>query len=100
MTKKSQPSRTASSGLKGARVLVIGLGISGQSAASFLLKRGAEVVGVDGNPMLDSTHEKIAGLCGNGMAFVREDNVGEIHDYDLVVVSPGISRSHPLYLKA
>ena len=35
--------------LKGKKVLVVGLGISGRSAAQFLLKRGASVVGVDQN---------------------------------------------------
>lgn len=91
---------TVSAGLKGARVLVIGLGISGQSAVSFLLKREALVVGVDSNPMLDSTHEKISVLCSQGMSFLREGSITDINEFDLVVVSPGISRSHPLYVKA
>ena len=98
MAQKAHP--RLSNGLKGARVLVIGLGISGQSAASFLLKREAIVVGVDNNPKLDSTHEKISGLCLQGMSFVRENSIGDVNEFDLVVVSPGIPRSHPLYLKA
>lgn len=100
MAQKSQSTAIAPTTLKGARVLVIGLGISGQSAASFLLKREAEVVGLDSNPMLDSTHEKISGLCRRGMSFVRGESIEDINQFDLVVVSPGISRSHPLYLKA
>ena len=36
--------------LSGQRVLVLGLGISGRSAASFCASQGAEVVAVDERP--------------------------------------------------
>lgn len=54
------------------RVLVIGLGLSGQSAVRFLLKRGAVVVGTDHNPQIAADRE-ICRLCDEGMAFVHED---------------------------
>ena len=42
--------------LKGKSVLVIGLGISGRSAAAFLLSHGAIVAGVDQNNELLETN--------------------------------------------
>lgn len=85
--------------LKGKRVLVLGLGLSGQSAAQFLLNRQALVVGVDGNLEL-LTNGTLSSLCMQGMQFIHEDNLLEIGRFDLVVVSPGISPAHSIYIKA
>lgn len=80
--------------LKGKRVLVLGLGVSGRSAVQFLLKRQALVVGVD------SAQGQISDLCQQGMVFKAEDSEIDLSLFDLLVVSPGISRSHPLYCQA
>ncbi len=62
------------------KILVLGLGISGKSATSFLEKLGHTVVGVDDRiaPCFDM----------------------ELDGFDLFVPSPGIARSHPLYRRA
>ena len=81
--------------LKGKRVLVLGLGISGQSAVKFLLKRGASVTGVDRNPHA-AANENVSGLCIEGMKFQHEDAAIDIGQFDFVVASPGISTNHKL----
>lgn len=71
------------------RALVIGLGISGTSAAQFLLKKGFSVTGVDKQP------KQIAGID------VRLDSDSiRVGDFDLVILSPGIPQTHPLIEQA
>lgn len=82
------------------RVLILGLGVSGQSAALFLLKRKARVVAVDRDPHLCKNNEKISHLCKQGLVFIHEDVAIDLKQFDLVVVSPGIPSTHPLYQKA
>ena len=64
------------------KALVIGLGVSGRGAAELLLKQGYEVYGVDRNP------QEIKGV----KVFPEEVEI----EADLVVLSPGISATHPL----
>jgi UDP-N-acetylmuramoylalanine--D-glutamate ligase len=76
-------------GLSGQRVLVLGLGISGRSAASFCAAQGAEVVAVDERPasQLDDLRElppRITLRLGEPFP--------DAADFDLVVPSPGVSR--------
>lgn len=65
------------------KALVIGLGKSGRGAAKLLLKQGWEVVGVDRAP------EPVEGIT----VLPETATIGPV---DLVVLSPGIPRSHPL----
>ncbi len=65
------------------KALVIGLGKSGRGAVKLLLKKGWEVIGVDRTP------EPIEGI-------VVVPETGDVGNVDLVVLSPGIPRSHPL----
>lgn len=81
------------------RVLVLGLGLSGRSAAQFLLNRQAFVVGFDSNSDL-AKHEQICRLSKQGMIFEHVESLIVIETFDLLVVSPGISPNHPLYVKA
>lgn len=73
--------------LEGRRVLVLGLGISGRSAARFCAERGARVVAADERDAdaIDGLGELAAGV---------ETRVGSAFpdpaDFDLVVPSPGV----------
>ena len=74
--------------LSGQRVLVLGLGLSGRSAAAFCAARGARVVAADERPAREL--EELQGLEG-----VAELALGapfpDPADFDLVVPSPGVS---------
>lgn len=84
----------------GQKVLVIGLGISGRSAAQLLLKKGAEVVGTDRNQELLEKNSDIATLRSQGLKTILEGSTVNIEEFSLVVVSPGVPQTHPLYVKA
>jgi UDP-N-acetylmuramoylalanine--D-glutamate ligase len=78
--------------LRGAKVLVVGMGRSGTSVARFLLKAGTKVVGSDENPAaLDS--EPVSRLRKAGMTTTRRPESVRV---DWAVVSPGIGNNHPL----
>jgi UDP-N-acetylmuramoylalanine--D-glutamate ligase len=71
------------------KTLVIGLGKSGRAAYDLLLKEGGIVVGTDDNLDLLNQLEDV-----NIQAHPR------IEEFDLIVLSPGVSPTHPLYAKA
>lgn len=79
----------------GKQALVIGLGISGKSAASFLLDRGAFVVGCDRNEALPSSDPEVSALCQRGLTFTSEGRMKSAQGFDCVVLSPGVPPSHP-----
>ncbi|CUI16245.1 UDP-N-acetylmuramoylalanine--D-glutamate ligase [Candidatus Protochlamydia naegleriophila] len=85
---------------QGKRVLVIGLGLSGRSAANFLLKLGAEVHGVDRNATMLETHPDLLAIKQEGLKIKLDHEMNDLAGFDLVVLSPGISTSHPLAVKA
>jgi len=74
------------------KALVIGLGISGQSAVRFLLSKGFEVLGVDRSPK-KSLEQPGLKVESDAIPWPNED-------FEIVVVSPGIARTHPLYVEA
>lgn len=72
------------------KALILGAGISGLAAADFLFKRGYHVT------ILDKTPPK-----GIKKYWVFPDSMHIEHfTFDLMVVSPGIPRTHPLYTRA
>jgi UDP-N-acetylmuramoylalanine--D-glutamate ligase len=73
--------------LTGQTVLVLGLGLSGRSAARFCAERGARVVAVDERP-LDAVSDVDALPQGVDCRF--GEPFPELSEYDLVVPSPGI----------
>jgi UDP-N-acetylmuramoylalanine--D-glutamate ligase len=79
--------------LEGAKVLVIGLGISGRSAAAFCAARGARVLAVDERPR-DAFPDADA---LEGLSSRIELRLGqpfpELADFDLVVPSPGVPQA-------
>lgn len=86
--------------LKNKRALVIGLGISGRAAAGFLLRRGARVTGIDQNITLLHQNAEIATLRQQGMTAAHAKDPIDVTSFDMVVVSPGIPQSDPLYVMA
>ncbi|MCZ7587199.1 MAG: UDP-N-acetylmuramoyl-L-alanine--D-glutamate ligase [Deltaproteobacteria bacterium] len=86
--------------LKGKRVLVVGLGRSGLSAARLLRGRGARVFATD-----QAAAEKIGPRAASIEPLVEEMSLGGFREdwfdaCDLVVVSPGVPLSLPVFDRA
>lgn len=77
--------------ISGERFLVLGLGRAGSSVARFLLSRGAEVVGYDDDPEVE-TRDGVRQLKGLGLITAR-DLAGE---FRLVITSPGFGPGSPV----
>lgn len=82
------------------RALVIGLGISGLAAAELLLRDGYVVVAVDRKSQAVATSPEGKRLIELGMSLQDETSISDIGEYDMLVVSPGVSPEHPLYKEA
>lgn len=84
-------------GLKGKSVCVLGLGVSGSSAARYLLSEGCTVWGADDRrEILDRrTEDPDFGL--SGLKRCMTDVLPEV---DMLLVSPGVPRKHPFYIAA
>ncbi|MEC7840323.1 MAG: UDP-N-acetylmuramoyl-L-alanine--D-glutamate ligase [Chlamydiota bacterium] len=82
------------------KVVVIGIGVSGRSAAHFLLKKGFSVVGVDDHVDKLKNHPEVKNLVNSGMTL--QSDLMEQHYEELlfVVTSPGIPSSHLVLKKA
>jgi UDP-N-acetylmuramoylalanine--D-glutamate ligase len=75
--------------LSGKKVVVLGLGISGISAANFCAARGAEVLASD-----EADESRLSGLqeIASGIEIRVGRALPDPADFDLVVPSPGIPR--------
>lgn len=81
--------------LKGRRVLVVGLGRSGQAAARFLLARGARVTATDLRPA-GELGPVAAALADAGVRLsCGGHDAGDFLAAELVVVSPGVPTALP-----
>ncbi|NGX42998.1 MAG: UDP-N-acetylmuramoylalanine--D-glutamate ligase [Chlamydiae bacterium] len=85
---------------QGKKVLVIGLGVSGRSAARYLVDRGAHVLGVDGDRDLLNGNQEIQELRQKGLHTFHETEQRNIDDCDFVVVSPGVPQDNAWYSSA
>lgn len=74
------------------KTLIIGLGVSGKSAAELLISEGISVVAAQDQTI--SKEEE------NRFPVVRASDPFDFSEIDQVVVSPGVSPSHPLYARA
>jgi UDP-N-acetylmuramoylalanine--D-glutamate ligase len=72
------------------RYVVLGLGISGKAAASFLLAQGHSVIGVD------RKNDQMAPE--KNLVLSDEDLV--LEEVDQLILSPGIPQTHPIVLQA
>jgi UDP-N-acetylmuramoylalanine--D-glutamate ligase len=76
----------------GKTALVVGLGKSGVAAARLLSAKGARVVGADAKPAGE--------LRDTGLAEIRPVEPASLAGVDLVVVSPGVPLSLPIFREA
>lgn len=81
-------------------VLIIGMGLSGRSAAQFLLRRGIKVMAVDQNWSLLDPQGELKELHAAGLILKHESESLNFDAIDLVVVSPGIPLTNPVYSQA
>jgi UDP-N-acetylmuramoylalanine--D-glutamate ligase len=81
--------------LRGKRVVVIGLGISGMEAAKLLQDKGARVT-VRDNATTGKVAERADALRKLGMRVELGDAVRTDADFDLAVLSPGINPAAPI----
>lgn len=86
--------------MKNIRALVIGLGISGRSAAAFLLKNGAHVTGVDSKREVIDSNPAVEHLRLQGLKAQHDEELRSLAGFNLVVVSPGVPHTHRLYAAA
>ena len=80
--------------------LVIGLGVSGQSAAELLMHQGYKVIAVDKNSEQLKTSEPVHSLAMRGLTILSDQISFPETALNLVVLSPGISDQHPLCRQA
>ena len=82
------------------RVLVVGLGLTGEAVARRAADGGPVTV-IDDRPASGAVAERAARLADLGVAVVVEPGAAElarlVGEADLVVPSPGVPESHPVY---
>ena len=83
----------------GKRVAVIGAGRSGVAAAGALTRRGAQVEVFDRKLHADLPFANALAELGVAL-HAGTDAPESLHRYDLVVVSPGLPPSHPIFARA
>lgn len=84
----------------GKKALILGMGVSGRSAAQFLNAYGASVHGVDCNRDLLAAHPEIQILKEKGAVFSSEEESPPLQQFDFIVLSPGLPLSHPIAVAA
>ncbi|MDP1881147.1 MAG: UDP-N-acetylmuramoyl-L-alanine--D-glutamate ligase [Parachlamydiaceae bacterium] len=78
------------------KILIIGMGLSGRSAALFLLENNASVLGVDSKMMQLQLDPEIHSLIKKGLVLNTDQSNLKIDKFDFVVLSPGVSPDHEL----
>uniref|UniRef100_A0A7C2GFQ6 UDP-N-acetylmuramoylalanine--D-glutamate ligase n=1 Tax=Dictyoglomus thermophilum TaxID=14 RepID=A0A7C2GFQ6_DICTH len=86
--------------LKGKKVLVLGLGESGVSTAKFLKDEGVKVI-VNDYKEEEYFKNLINYFKENDISYIFGGHPTEIlNDVDLIVISPGIPKTNPIYIEA
>lgn len=78
--------------LSGKKVLILGYGVTGESAAQLLLRKKATVYAYDDHQVAMDEQTGVHFISGN-----KEINRAQ---FDFIVASPGISPAHPVYRSA
>lgn len=82
------------------RALIIGLGLSGRSAAAFLMRRGYSVTATDKNLEQAQSHAEAKELEKKGLLILDAKTILAAFQFDLVIVSPGVPPTDMLYAQA
>jgi UDP-N-acetylmuramoylalanine--D-glutamate ligase len=80
--------------------LVIGLGVSGKASAELLLAKGLTVTAVDRRSEALKNDVSVSKLIRSGLKVASDLAEFSLSPFSLVVVSPGIAPTHPLFQKA
>ena len=84
--------------LKQAKILILGMGITGQSCARYFQRRGIRFAMFDQNINADKQAEFMQ--CFNAPCFSGELKYELLQDYDCLCVSPGIALNQPVMQQA
>lgn len=82
------------------RVLIIGLGISGISAARFMLEKQAQVWAIDRNHHKIAFHPAVIELREQGLLYIKEEDLPPLKTFSQIIVSPGVPHTHSLLVEA
>ncbi len=87
--------------LKGKKVTILGMGVSGRAAAGWIVSQGAQVICSDLNP-LNKWPKGLAGWCDkNGVGVeTKKHKVETCLSSDLIVASPGVPPEIPALVAA
>lgn len=78
------------------KVAILGFGVEGQSTARFLAQNGANVTVFDEKAESAHDSQKITSLRDLEVNFIF-GKIDDLAEYDLLVRSPGISLTHPIF---
>jgi UDP-N-acetylmuramoylalanine--D-glutamate ligase len=80
---------------RGKAALILGLGVSGWAAATYLLGASARVTAVDKNK-----NKILENPLFSNLTLYDENQLTDVSGFDFIVKSPGVSWDHPLLIKA
>jgi len=83
----------------GKTLLILGMGLSGRSAAEFLLSQGADVFAYDENSHFLASDSGIQTLKSLGLKIFDFTRLEQLETFDAALVSPGLSPNSSLYQK-
>ena len=92
--------RTNLDNIKGARVLIVGLGKSGIAAAQAMIRLGADVSIQDGKREDQLDPSLLAFFAGKGVTGWFDKVPEDMSAYDLLILSPGVSPELPFIQEA
>lgn len=85
---------------KGKKYIVLGMGISGRSAANYLLSQGAQVIGCDKRAGSLQDDPALEPLVAKGLILTEDRADIALEHVEGILLSPGVPLSHPLCLRA
>ncbi len=75
--------------------LILGLGVSGRSMASYLLKKGYQIICLDKHAKKLEQDPSVRELLKEGIQLFEEGTPLDLRQFDFIIPSPGIPQNHP-----